>query len=150
ARLTGAEISKRLGQPLLVEARAGAGGLLAVRAVAQAAPDGYTILHAGSMINPHPIFTKDDPLVVGKDMSPIADVATNPYVFIARTSVAKTWPELLEYAKKNPNKLNFGSQTTQIDAITELVKLKSGFSYTPIRYKGAPLAELLRGEVDFY
>src|SRR4051812_43025290 len=80
ARLTGAEISKRIGQPLLVEARPGAGGLLAVRAVAGAAPDGYTILHAGSMINSHPIFLKEDPLVVGKDITPMADVATNPYV----------------------------------------------------------------------
>src|SRR5437870_4563164 len=65
ARLTGGEIAKRIGQPLLVEARPGAGGLLAVRAVAQAAPDGYTILHAGSMVNAHPIFVKDEPLVVG-------------------------------------------------------------------------------------
>lgn len=149
-RITGAEISKRLGQQFIVENRAGAGGLIAVKAVAQAEADGYTLLSTGSMINAHPIFLKDGPLVVGKDLTPIADVARTPYVAIARTSVAKSWQELLDYAKKNPNKLNFGSQTTQIDVLTEWVKLKSGLTYTPVRYKGAPVQEILRGDVDFY
>jgi len=150
ARISGAEMGKRLGQPFVVENRPGAGGILGPSAVAKAEPDGYT-LTLGGLVNLHPIFLKQGALVMGKDLTSIGDVVATPWVLLARTSLgAKSYQDLVAYAKANPNKLNFGSVATQIDIFSESLKQKTGLNYTAIRFKGAPVTELLNDQIDFY
>jgi tripartite-type tricarboxylate transporter receptor subunit TctC len=150
ARISGNEMGKRLGQPFIIENRPGAGGILGPAAVAKAEPDGYT-LTLGGLVNLHPIFLKNNPLVMGKDLTPIGDVVATPWVLLARTSLgAKTYQDLVAHAKVNPGKLNFGSVATQIDIFSESLKQKTGLNFTPIRFKGAPVTELLNDQIDFY
>jgi tripartite-type tricarboxylate transporter receptor subunit TctC len=150
ARISGNEMGKRLGQPFVVENRPGAGGMLGPAAVAKADPDGYT-LTLGGLVNLHPIFTKNQPLLMGKDLTPIGDVVATPWVLLARTSLgAKSFQDLVAYSKANPGKLNFGSVATQIDIFVEHVKARTGMTFTAVRFKGAPVTELLNDQIDFY
>ena len=111
ARVVGQKISEELKQPVIVENRAGASGMIGSNLVAQAAPDGYTILlgtdgtHAG---NPH--LLKNHPFNPVKDVTPITMAAKNIMVLVAHPSLpVNNIPELIRYAKANPGKLSYGS-----------------------------------------
>lgn len=150
ARISSAAMSKRLGQPFVIENRSGANGMFGPAAAAKAEPDGHT-LTLGSLLNVHPIFLKNGPLVIGRDLATVGGVAATPWVLLVRGSLGvKTYKELVAYSRANPGKLNYGSVAAQIDLFSEVLRAKTGLDYTPIRYKGAPVTEIFSGEVDFY
>ena len=150
ARLITPKLEAALGQPVVVDNKAGAGGLIGSDLVAKAAPDGYTILFA--TVSSHAIapavYAKMpyDPLV---DFAPISTVALTPYIITVNPAVpARTLAELIGYAKGNPEKLNFGSsgKGTTPHLAGELFNTIAGTRITHVPYKGsAPMVTDLLG-----
>lgn len=152
ARLIGPPVSQALGQQVIVENRPGAGGTLGAGMVARAEPDGYTlILVSGSYGANGALYNL--PYDTSAGISPIILLGTTPLLVTSHPSVPmKSIKALIDYAKANPGKLNFGSSGTgSLDSLaSELFKLQTGVTYTSIPYKGsAPvMTALLSGEVD--
>jgi tripartite-type tricarboxylate transporter receptor subunit TctC len=152
-RLMGQWLSERLGQPFIVENRAGAAGNIGTEAVVRAPADGYTLLltTVSNAVNA----TLYDKLNFNfiRDVAPVAGVVRVPNVMEVNPSFpAKTAPEFIAYAKANPNKLNFasGGNGTASHMQFELFKLMSGVSMVHVPYRGsAPaLTDLLSGQIQ--
>lgn len=153
ARAIAPKLSQALGQPVLVDNRVGAGGGIAMDALARSAPDGYTIAmgHTGTQsINPH-LYSKlaYDPL---KDFAPITPVVSYVNVLVVNPNVpVKTVAELVAYAKANPNKVSFASGGTGATnhLSGELLKSLTGAPMLHVPYKGsAPaLVDVIGGNV---
>ena len=152
ARLVGQKMAEGLGQPVVIETRAGAGGNIGTELVANAAPDGYTILLStnGIAIQPHLQKLAWDPL---KDLVHISLVATYPLVIAAHPSTpAANLRELVAYAKAHPGKLSYGSSGSggPLHMGAELFKKQVGIDLLHVPYKGNAPATLaiLAGEVN--
>jgi tripartite-type tricarboxylate transporter receptor subunit TctC len=156
ARLIAEPLSRALGQPVVIDNKAGAAGNIGNQAVAKAKPDGYTLLlaYSGYQVgNPH-LFKKAgwDPI---KDFAPIALLTRAPQVLATKVDLpANNLRELIAYAKANPDKLNYASSGNgSIQHIAgELFKQMTGTSIQHIPYKGAGPAvqDLLGGQVDLF
>ena len=153
ARLIGQWLSERLGQPCTIENRPGAGGNIGTEAVVTSAPDGYTLLLAGSFnaINA----TLYDKLSFNfiRDIAPVAGIMRIPLIMAVHPSIpARTVAELIAYAKANPGKLNFGSagNGSPQHMAGELFRTMTGVDVVHVRYRGsaAMLTDLLRGEIQ--
>src|SRR4051812_49042593 len=154
ARLVGQHLGAGLGQPVVIENRAGSGGIAGTEAAAKAAPDGYTFLMTNvSLVTSAYLYPKlsYDPQ---KDLVPVTLVATSPLMLVVHPSVAATSvQQLVALAKANPGKLNFGSggigSTPHLSV--ELFKSAAGFDAVHVPYKGgAPaLSDLLGGPLSF-
>jgi tripartite-type tricarboxylate transporter receptor subunit TctC len=153
ARVVAAKLSAALNQQFIVDNRAGAGGTIGTRVVAQAAPDGYTLLlgHTGTIsINPSLYANAGyDPR---KDFAPVGLVASMPVALLAHPSFpAKSIAEFVAMAKKDPGKLNFGTSAVGTGGYmcAELFKSEAGVNVAIIPYKGsAPVMnDLLGGHV---
>jgi len=153
ARVVAAKLSDALRQQFIVDNRPGAGGTIGTRAVAQAAPDGYTLLlgHTGTIsINPslyaHAGY---DPR---KDFAPVGLVASMPVALLAHPSFpAKSIAEFIDMARKSPGKFNLGTSAVGTGGYmcAELFKAEAGIDVAIIPYKGtAPVMnDLLGGHV---
>lgn len=154
ARAIGAELQKSLGQPFVIENRAGAGGNIGSDAVAKAPADGYTLLMG--TVGTHAInvtLYPKMPYDAVKDFAPVSLVAGVPNVLIAAPSFApNTVKEVIDAAKKEPGKLTFASSGngTSIHLSGELFKLMSGTQMTHVPYKGssAALPDVMSGQVN--
>lgn len=154
ARVVAKAFSETLGVSVIVENKGGAGGIVGTEFVAQSKPDGYTILYGSSgpmATNPY-LYKKIsyDPL---KSFSLIHTMSESPMIMVANPNTPyKTVAELVEYAKKNPNKINFGSSGagTSPHLVGELLQQEAGIKLTHVPYKGsAPaIVDLLAGTVD--
>ena len=138
------KFSEALGQQIVVDYRTGAGGNLAMEAVAKAPPDGYTLLMGtpGLAINPS-LYAKlpFDPL---RDFAPVSLIGSVPNVLIVTPSVpANSVQELVALAKAEPGKLNFASSGsgTSLHLAAELFKLSAGIDIVHIPYKGGAQAQ---------
>lgn len=153
-RLLAEKLTAALGQPVIVDNKAGAGGLIGSESVARAAPDGYTLLMG--TVSSHaiaPAVYRKMPYDAQTDFAPVSLVALTPYVITVNPAIpAKTLRELIAYAKANPDKLNFGSSGTGTTPhlAGELFNSMAGTHISHIPYKGsAPmLADLLGGQVQ--
>jgi len=152
ARLMGQWLSERLGQPFMVENRSGANGNIAAEAAARAAPDGYTLLLAvtSNVINASTYEKLNFSFT--RDFAPIASISRVPLVMALHPSVpAKTLPELLEYAKANPGKINMGSTGTgNITHVAgELFMMLTGINLFLVPYRGAQMSTaVISGQVQ--
>lgn len=154
ARLISKELTALLGQPVIVENKAGAGGNIGTDYVAKSAPDGYTMLlaYTGPMaINPSLYDTL--PFKPKQDFAPVTLLAQAPQILGVHPSIpVKTVDELIAYAKANPDKLFFGSSGNGgADHLAgELFKMRTGANITHVPYKGgAPaLADLVAGRTQ--
>jgi len=156
ARIVAEKMSRSLGQQIVIENKGGAGGSIATRQVAKAAPDGYTLGLGGTgthAINPtlYPNVGYDP----RKDFAPVGLIATSALVVLVNTSVpAKTIPELIALARRDPGKLNYASAGvgSGIHLGAELFATMAGVKLTHIPYKGsAPaLTDLVGGHVAIY
>ena len=139
-RLLADRLGKRLGQPVIVENKPGAGTMIASEYVAKAAPDGYTVLMAASSLGIAPaLYSKVnyDPV---KDFTPISLVASVVHVLEVHPSVpANNVAELIAWLKANPGKANYGSvgAGTSTHLESELFKTLAGVTMTHIPYKGS-------------
>ena len=151
ARLIGQKLSERLGQPVLVENKPGAGAIIGTEFVAKAAPDGYTLLvgATGAMtINPA-VYSKLSYDTV-RDFAPISMIASFPLlVTVNAAAPPRSIQELVAYAKANPAKANYASSSAAFHLATELFKQKTGAPFEHIAYKssGESLTAVVSGEV---
>jgi tripartite-type tricarboxylate transporter receptor subunit TctC len=153
ARVISTKLSEVLGQPILVENRAGAGGNIAAEAVAKSAPDGYTLLMGSEIVAINTsLYSKlgYDPV---KDLAPITLVGTVPNILIVSPSVAaNSVKELIALAAKNSGKLSYASTGvgTSSHLSSELFKSMSGTELLHVPYKGGPpaIADLIGGQVN--
>jgi tripartite-type tricarboxylate transporter receptor subunit TctC len=152
ARVFGAKMGELLGQPIVVEPRPGAGGVIAAQTVAAAAPDGYTLLQvtASYTIN---TALQSSPLDLRKDFAPVGHVSTIPFVLVLHPSVpAKSLAELIAYAKANPGKLNYASSGigTPPHLAGELFKSMAAVDivHVPFREANSGLSAVVGGNVQ--
>lgn len=155
ARLIGQEIGKGLGQPVVVENRAGANGNIGSAAVAKAPPDGYTLLLSGvgsNAIN-HGLYPKL-PYDSRKDFAHVTILTRGPNVMVANAGFpAKTMREFVDLVKASPGKYNYASSGNGASGhmAMELLKMTAGLQIDHIPYKGgAPaLTDVIAGQVPF-
>ena len=153
ARVISTKLSEALGQSVLVENRAGAGGNIAAEAVAKAAPDGYTLLMGSEIIAINTsLYSKIgyDPV---KDLAPITLVGTVPNILIVHPGLpVNSVNDLIALAKKTPGKISFAStgQGTSTHLSSELFKLMANVDMLHVPYKGGPpaIADLISGQVN--
>jgi tripartite-type tricarboxylate transporter receptor subunit TctC len=152
-RIIAHKLSENLAQSVVVDNRPGAGGVIASQAVAQAAPDGYTVLmnYTSQAINP--ALYKKMPYDSVKDFLPVILLGRTPLVLVVHPSVpAKTMSEFIAYAKANPGKLNYGSAAIGGASHLggELLNEMAGIDIVHIPYKGgaAAAADLLSGQIQ--
>ncbi len=153
-RLVAEGLSARLGQTMVVENQGGAGGAIAARTISRAAPDGYTIMLAGNAIFavlPHMAEVGYDPL---RGFTPIVNISESQRLLAVRPTLpVQTLAELVEYGRRNPGKLNYGSSGigSTLHIMTEMFRREAGFQAVHIPFRGAaPAAQaMLTGDVDF-
>ena len=154
ARAIAPRLGERLQQTVIIENRAGAGGVIGAQAVARSAPDGYTLVFAS--IASHgilPVLQKPAPYDAIKDFSPITLVANTPNVLIANIQQPiKSVAELLAAAKAKPGSINFGSTSLGGSPHMggELLKSMAGIDIVHVPYKGGGpmLIDLMGGQVQ--
>jgi tripartite-type tricarboxylate transporter receptor subunit TctC len=154
SRLIAPKLTERLGQPIVVENRAGASGMLGLDLVAKAAPDGYTIAAGqGGNLTVLPHTSKNIPYDALKDFAPIA-VSTTNYLGIAASLGAPfgTLPEMISWAKANPGQLTVATNGEGgfPHLAFEHLRLMGGFGFTHIPYKGSAqiATDLIGGQVQ--
>ncbi|HWS74638.1 MAG TPA: tripartite tricarboxylate transporter substrate binding protein, partial [Quisquiliibacterium sp.] len=153
ARAFGGAVSQSLGQPVLVENKAGADGAISGAEVTRAPSDGYTLFFAtNSPMAVAPAMRKNPPYDPIRDFTPIADIGRYTFFVVVHPSVpAKTVAELLQHAKENPGKLNYATgNTTGIMSTAQFAHL-GGIRMVHVPYKGEPqaLIDLIAGRVQF-
>ncbi|KQP22479.1 tripartite tricarboxylate transporter substrate binding protein [Pseudorhodoferax sp. Leaf267] len=156
ARAVGVPLAEALGQPVVVENRAGANGNIGGEAVARSAPDGYTLLmSSGGMVsvNPH-IYTRMafDP---ARDLVPVAAAARVLVYLLVRPDLPPaTIAGFIAYLKANPGKLSYGSpgNGSSPHLAGEMMKSQAGVFAVHVPYRGAApaLQDLLAGQIDFF
>lgn len=155
ARTLAPRLSEKLGQPILIENRAGAGGVIGSQVVAKSPADGYTLVF-GSIASHGilPAIQMPPPYDPLKDFVPVSLVAITPNVLLANTSApAKNVAELIALAKSQPGKLNFGSTSLggSPHMSGELLKSQAKIQMVHVPYKGgAPmLVDLMGGQIHY-
>jgi tripartite-type tricarboxylate transporter receptor subunit TctC len=152
-RLICQSLWERLGQPFVVENRAGAGGTLATEAVARSPADGYTLVSCSSADAVNPAIYAELRYKFLRDIAPAASIASGPLVLVVNPSFPpKTVPEFITYAKANSGKISYGSAGvgTVVHAAGELFKSMAGVNLVHVPYRGlAPaVTDLLGGQVQ--
>ncbi|OWT63913.1 Bug family tripartite tricarboxylate transporter substrate binding protein [Candidimonas nitroreducens] len=153
-RIIAPKLSARLGQPIVIENRPGAGGIAASQAVLAAPADGYTlVLAAGGNFGIAPVLFKSLPYDPVKDFQMVGQVASFSYVFTVRAdSPYQSMQQLIDYAKANPGKLNIG--TIQVGSgqyfAAELFKSMAGIDAVTVPYRtsGDAVSAVRRGDAD--
>lgn len=154
ARIVSRVMGERLGKPIVVEARAGAGGMIGVEVTAKSRPDGYTIVLASSgaiVIAPHlqPSMPYD-PL---RDLAPITQVLAVPQIIAVPLDLnVRSLVDLVALAKSRPGQLSFGSAgvASSLHMAGELLKLRAGIDIVHVPYRGAAPAvtDLMAGRIQ--
>ncbi len=154
ARAIGARLTEAWGQQIVIDNRAGAGGVIGTDLAAKAVPDGYTLLFgtsAGLTINP--ALSNKLPYDAVKDFSPVSLLVLNPQILVLNNAIpANTVKELIAYAKARPGQLNYASvgQGSPNHLGMELLKALAGIDLVHVPYKGTgpAITDLLGGQVQ--
>ncbi|GAA4343543.1 tripartite tricarboxylate transporter substrate binding protein [Pigmentiphaga soli] len=155
ARLLAKDLSASLGQQVYVDNKPGAGGIVGSQSVATAPPDGYTLLMAFPSHVVNPTLYPKLPYDSVKSFAPVAMVSKVSPVLVARPDLpASSTRELIDYARKNPGRVNYATVGTGSlgHLASELLNQMAGTKMTHVPYKGAPqaLTATMAGEVDIY
>ncbi|SFQ12314.1 tripartite tricarboxylate transporter substrate binding protein [Variovorax sp. 770b2] len=154
ARTLGQKMGEKLGTQLIIDNKPGAGGAIGSDQAAKAPADGYTLLLATTSTHSiGPAVMQKLPYDTVRDFTPIGHVGDAPSIMLVPvTSPAKTVREWIDYARKNPGKLNYASSGngTIVQLTAELFKAQAGVFVTHIPYKGTALAipDLISGKID--
>ena len=152
-RTLAGKLGEILGQPVVVEDRPGAGGIVGVDTVAHAAPDGYNIVLVDPAIVTNPTLHKSLPYDTFKDLVAVSIVATAPEVLVVAPQLGvKTHEALVAYGKSHPGKLNYASAGigSLSDLAAEMWKARTGIDAIQVPYKGIGPAfiDLISGKVQ--
>jgi tripartite-type tricarboxylate transporter receptor subunit TctC len=152
-RVVAQKLADELGKAVVVENKAGAGGILATDALAKSAPDGHTLLLTTPNHTINAALQPTLPYDTEKDVAPVSIVAEVPEVLVSNPAAPfKTFPEFIDYAKKNPGKLNYASagNGTLPHVTMELLLRRTGIQVAHIPYRGAApaMTDLLSGQVQ--
>jgi tripartite-type tricarboxylate transporter receptor subunit TctC len=155
ARALGQELTKRLGQQIVIENKTGAGGNIGSDAVAKATPDGYTLLIASPANAVNPSLYSKMPFNPVRDLTPVALIATVPAVLLASPTLpVKSVKELVALAKAKPGTLTFGSggSGTTEHLAGEMLNTQAGIDMLHVPYKGgaAVLPDLISGQISLF
>jgi tripartite-type tricarboxylate transporter receptor subunit TctC len=154
ARVVAEELGRSLGQNVIVENLAGASGAIGTRAVAKAEPDGYTIMFGNNQTHGNNMFLLSNPgYDAVRDFAPLAGAGAFEHVFVTSNQLpARSIPDLVALARKDPGKLNYGSTGLGSGShlSTELFMVRTGIRMTHVPFRGAaPLVqELIAGRID--
>ena len=151
ARLVSQKISESLGQPVVIENRAGASGMIAAEYVAKANPDGYTLLVSPSTVfTVNPVIYTKLPYSPVQDFVPISKSVTFPFVMVVNaSSPIRSMKDLVDYLKANPAKANYSGSSGLYQLALELFKLHTGTKIEYIAYKGSNecISAVMAGDV---
>jgi tripartite-type tricarboxylate transporter receptor subunit TctC len=154
ARLVAPHVSENLGQPVVIDNRGGAGGIVATETAAHAAPDGYTLLFATSGgLSIQPLLQRNLPYDVERDFAPVSLVLINPQLLVASPALgAKTMAEFLKLARAKPGSINYASvgAGSPSHLAMELLKSLAHIDLVHVPYKGSAPAtlDLIAGSVS--
>jgi tripartite-type tricarboxylate transporter receptor subunit TctC len=154
-RIMGESVSKKLGQPVVIENKAGASGVLGAMALQDAKPDGYVVSQMHMSVLRQPLLNRTLPYHPINDLTYILQIMGFVMGVVVRADAPwQTLPDLLAYAKANPGKLNYGTLgigSTQHLAMERVGMALGGLSWTHAPYRGTAdtLRALLGGEIDF-
>jgi tripartite-type tricarboxylate transporter receptor subunit TctC len=150
-RVVAPKMSEGLGQPVIVENRPGAQSIIAAEYVAKAAPDGYTILMGPSgPITMNPATYSKLPYSPLRDFVPISMIGSFPLILVVNPSQPYgSVKELIDYARKNPDKVNYGASAAPFQLASELFNQKTGtkFAYIPYKGSGDSVNAVMAGQV---
>jgi tripartite-type tricarboxylate transporter receptor subunit TctC len=155
ARIVAEKLSIRLGQPFVIDNRAGANSVLGCEIVARATPDGHTLLIVAAGFAVNPSIMRGLPFDTVRDFAPIGVVAGGPYLMVINASVpAKTVSEFNAWAKSKQGQVNYASSGTGSPPhlAAELLKIAAGIDMQHVPYKGggAVLPDLIAGRVSMF
>jgi tripartite-type tricarboxylate transporter receptor subunit TctC len=154
ARMLGVTLGERLGKPVVIENKPGAGGNIGIGVAAHARPDGYTLLLCSSVYVVNPSLYDQVPYDPLRDFIPLLNIGAAPNVYVVRAdSDMKTWSDLIAKARANPGKMNFTTAGigTTAHLSAEVLKSRTGIEIVNIPFAGSgPAAQaVLAGTVDF-
>ena len=153
SRILGASVSAAVGQPVVVDNKAGADGAIAGAEVAKAAPDGYTLLMAtNSPMSAVPALKKIPPYDPVTDFTAITDIGRYTFFIVMHPGVpAKTLQEFIRYARASPGKINYATGNTTGIVSTAFFSSLAKIEMVHVPYKGEPQAmtDLISGRVQF-
>jgi tripartite-type tricarboxylate transporter receptor subunit TctC len=153
-RALASRLQETMAQPFVVENRAGAGGNIGADAVAKSPPDGYTLLvSTNGVFAINKALYKNMPFDPDKDIAPVSLLASAPQMLVVNPSLGvHSFKEFLEYARRNPGKLSYGSvgAGSASHLTMELLKSDAGISIVHVPYKGFPPAvtDMLSGNIQ--
>jgi len=152
-RTLGQRLSQQVGQPVVIDNRPGAGGMVGIEYTARTAPDGQTIVLMDPAIVINPVLQEKPLYDLFRDLATVAVIGHSPLVLTVNPQLpANDVKQLVQYAKANPGKLNFASAGigTTPHMAGELMKLRTGIDMTHVPYKGAgpAMADLAAGQVQ--
>src|ERR1700733_1619070 len=155
ARFLASRLNARWRVPVIVENRPGAGNILGAAAVAQAQPDGHTLLFANTSISVNPSLYKSLPYNTARDLAPVVFLSASPNVLLVQKSLGvTTLPQLIGLAKSRKEPLTFASvgKGSFHHISMEMFKVAAGIDLLHVPYKGAApgMLAFLRGDVDLY
>jgi tripartite-type tricarboxylate transporter receptor subunit TctC len=153
-RLIAQKLTEKLGQTVVPDNRPGAGGIAGTDFVARAAPDGYTLLIMDPAIVINPTLQPSVPYDLFKQLKPVSFVSSSPEVLVVSNELpVKSFGDLLDYARKNPGKLNFASAGigTTPHLAGEMLKQRAQISaaHVPYRSIGESFPDLISNKVQF-
>ena len=153
ARVAGQKMAETMGQSVVIDNRAGAGGVIGADLTAKAVPDGYTLVMVSSSHTINASIYRKLPYDPVKDFAPVTVLASTPYLLIAHPSLpARTIAELIALAKSKPGQVNFATGGIGVGShlATELFKTMTGAQIVVVPYKGAPQAttDVVGGQVQ--
>jgi tripartite-type tricarboxylate transporter receptor subunit TctC len=154
ARIVGNDLSGLLGEPVVIDDRAGAGGNIGVHAAAASDPDGYTVVMATTGTHSiNPSLYKDLPYDPIKDFEPITGIASVPNLLVVNSTLpVRSVKELIDYAQSKPGTLNFGSFGigTSNHLSGEMLKQMTGIDIVHVPYRKAPeaITDLISGQIQ--
>lgn len=151
ARLLATGLEEALGQPVVVENRAGGAGIVGGREVANAEPDGQTLLMASSTVHNSPLLFNEPPYNSAEDLAPIIVVGSFPFVLVGRNDLpADNAADLLAYAKAHPAELTFGTLGGFSDVLAGALESAAGADLQLLHYQGVSeiMTSIVSGEAD--
>ena len=154
SRIVFEPLSRQLGQPIIIDNRAGAGTTIGSAVVARAEPDGYTLLVNSSAHAATPAIYPNAPYDTARDFAAVASLGSSPNVVVVSPAKGiKTLAELVAAARVRPGAMSYGSVGvgSAVHISTELLRLSAGFEAVHVPFRGMPeaLTEVMTGRVDF-